>query len=58
MPGLVALTMVGVLACSRPTAPFGKLGYTPVQLYTLTNTNGLVARITNYGAILTQLHDA
>ena len=27
-----------------------------VELYTLTNTNGLVARITNYGAILTELH--
>jgi galactose mutarotase-like enzyme len=27
-----------------------------VDLYTLTNTNGLVAKITNYGAILTELH--
>jgi aldose 1-epimerase len=27
-----------------------------VYLYTLTNTNGLVAKITNYGAILTELH--
>ena len=27
-----------------------------VDLYTLTNKNGLVAKITNYGAILTQLH--
>ena len=26
-----------------------------VALYTLTNTNGLVAKITNYGAILTEL---
>ena len=37
-------------------APFGKQGDTPVQLYTLTNKNGLVAKITNYGAILTELH--
>ena len=37
-------------------APFGKLGDTPVQLYTLTNTNGLVTKITNYGAIVTELH--
>ena len=37
-------------------APFGKLGDTPVQLYTLTNKNGLVAKITNYGATLTELH--
>ena len=36
--------------------PFGKLGNTPVQLYTLTNKHGLVARITNYGAIVTELH--
>jgi len=36
--------------------PFGKLGDTPVQLYTLTNKNGLVAKITNYGAIVTELH--
>ncbi len=27
-----------------------------VYLYTLTNTNGLIAKITNYGSILTQLH--
>ena len=27
----------------------------PVQLYTLTNRNGLVARITDYGAIVTEL---
>ena len=27
-----------------------------IYLYTLTNTNGLVAKITNYGAILTELH--
>ena len=59
---LVLLAAVGVVACTtakneRPgPAPFGKLGDTPVQLYTLTNTNGLVARITNYGAIVTELH--
>ncbi|NEP58396.1 MAG: galactose-1-epimerase [Symploca sp. SIO2G7] len=27
-----------------------------VYLYTLTNTNGLIAKISNYGAILTELH--
>jgi aldose 1-epimerase len=37
-------------------APFGKRGDTSVQLYTLTNRNGLIARITNYGAIVTELH--
>jgi aldose 1-epimerase len=28
----------------------------PVDLYTLTNRNGLVAKVTNYGGILTELH--
>lgn len=36
--------------------PFGKVNDTPVQLYTLTNKQGLVAKITNYGAIVTELH--
>src|SRR5262245_20228553 len=59
--GLVVVVASGVVACSAPyggqtVAPFGKLGDTPVQLYTLTNKNGLVAKITNYGAIVTELH--
>lgn len=29
---------------------------TPVDLYTLTNSNGLVARISSYGTIITELH--
>lgn len=38
-------------------APFGRMpDGTPVQLYTLVNANGLVARLTNYGATLTELH--
>ncbi len=28
----------------------------PVDLYTLTNANGLVAKVTNYGVIITELH--
>jgi aldose 1-epimerase len=35
---------------------FGRQDDTPVQLYTLTNKNGLIATITNYGAIVTELH--
>jgi aldose 1-epimerase len=36
---------------------FGKTGDgAEVDLYTLTNKNGVVAKITNYGAILTELH--
>jgi aldose 1-epimerase len=37
-------------------APFGTQDGIPVQLYTLTNRHGLIARITNYGAIVTELH--
>ena len=35
---------------------FGTIGGTPVQLYTLTNRNGLIAKITNHGAAVTELH--
>jgi aldose 1-epimerase len=36
---------------------FGKLpDGTPLDLYTLTNAHGLVAKITNYGTIITELH--
>lgn len=66
----MVLVALAVAACSAPirvpgagiaappttAAPFGKLDNTTVQLYTLTNANGLVARITNYGAIVTELH--
>jgi aldose 1-epimerase len=37
-------------------AAFGRQNDTPVQIYTLTNKNGLIARITNYGALVTELH--
>jgi aldose 1-epimerase len=36
---------------------FGKLpDGTPVQLFTLTNSAGLIAKITDYGTIITELH--
>jgi aldose 1-epimerase len=37
-------------------APFGTVNGTEVKLYTLKNKNGLVAKITNYGGIITELH--
>jgi aldose 1-epimerase len=43
-------------ATSIIAAPFGRQGDTAVQLYTLSNRNGLITRITNYGAIVTELH--
>jgi aldose 1-epimerase len=55
---LVAFAAIGTMldAGQAAVAPFGKLGGTPVQLHTLTNRHGLVARITNFGAIVTELH--
>ena len=42
---------------SVQSSAFGKLpDGTAVDLYTLTNANGLVAKITSYGAIITELH--
>ena len=37
-------------------ASFGTVDGKPVDIYTLTNTKGAVAKITNYGAIVTELH--
>ncbi|HVR19910.1 MAG TPA: galactose-1-epimerase, partial [Polyangiaceae bacterium] len=35
-------------------APFGKVDGQDVDLYTLTNKNGLVMKVTNYGVIITE----
>src|SRR6185295_12818642 len=37
-------------------APFGTVDGKAVRLYTLTNANGMVMKVTNYGAIITELH--
>jgi aldose 1-epimerase len=37
-------------------ADWGKVDGTPVQLYTLTNKNGLTMKVSNYGTIITELH--
>src|SRR4030081_3729759 len=38
-------------------APFGQMpDGAPVSLYTLTNANGMVAKIIDYGAIIAELH--
>lgn len=41
---------------SSERAPFGKADGADVQLFTLTNANGLVLKVTSYGAIVTELH--
>jgi aldose 1-epimerase len=55
-PGPAATPARETTTATVAAAPFGRLDDTPVQLYTLTNKNGLIARITNYGAIVTELH--
>lgn len=37
-------------------AAYGNVGGKEVKLYTLTNKNGLVLKVTNYGCIVTELH--
>src|SRR5690242_485022 len=45
------------MKASVQKSSFGKMpDGTGVDLYTLTNANGLIAKITNYGTIVTELH--
>ena len=68
--GLAVLAAIGIVACSSSqsapaseqrapavtAAPFGKVDDIPVELFTLTNKNGLIAKITNFGATVLELH--
>jgi len=64
----IALALVAVVSCTFPAAaeekqmpkvqirPFGRMpDGTPVDLYVLTNANGMTAKIMTYGATLTEL---
>jgi aldose 1-epimerase len=57
---LVSLFILPVVCVAQElpmSEPFGKTAEgTPVELYTLKNAKGLVAKITNYGATLVELH--
>src|SRR5690606_12236482 len=57
---LVTVTALTTASAAQETVmsePFGKTREgTPVELYTLRNSGGLVAKITNYGATLVELH--
>ena len=59
IPSPAVLLAAGIVACATAkagqSAPFGSIDGTPVQIYTLTNRHGLLARITNYVAIVTEL---
>jgi aldose 1-epimerase len=62
----VALAVLGALALTAPAAPQAKgramkgvtktADGTKIDLYTLTNASGVVARIMTYGGIVTELH--
>lgn len=43
-------------AAAVTKADYGTVDGKTVQLYTLTNKNGLVMKVTNYGTIITELH--
>jgi aldose 1-epimerase len=63
---VLAAAAVPVASTSSPGAastyraiaedPYGTVNGREVKLYTLTNKHGLVAKITNYGGIVTELH--
>lgn len=43
-------------AAQISSEPWGAIEMRPVLLYTLSNANGMVVKITNYGAIVTEVH--
>src|SRR5437667_10365684 len=60
---MVAFMLIAVIAgaateaaASVKKAPFGKADGKTVEIYTLTNSKGAVARIMTFGATLTELH--
>jgi aldose 1-epimerase len=58
---MAAAAAVGLSMCSSPKKativkqPFGNVGGTPVELYTLTNAHGVEMKVTTYGGIVTSL---
>jgi aldose 1-epimerase len=61
LPLVVTLCSLAMLGCTRiahaAPEPFGKTADgTPVELYTLTNANGMIAKIMTRGATIVQLH--
>ena len=53
------LLMLALTSCQSPPATvskasFGRHDDRAIELYTLVNRNGLVAKVTNYGALLTE----
>jgi len=57
---LLALSSLVGCRSTKPipvkTEPYGTTGGKAVKLYTLKNRNGLVVKVTNFGAIVTEVH--
>ena len=56
----LAVILIGICGCEKTQTsitkePFGTVDGKQVDLYTLTNANGVEAKITNYGAIIVSL---
>lgn len=49
-------TTASTMSASITKVAFGTLNNQPVDLYTLTNDQGMVVKITNYGGIITEIH--
>lgn len=53
---LAAALHGGRVSGQEATADWGVINGKPVKLYTLQNASGLILKVTNYGAIITELH--
>ena len=59
---IITLSIIAMAACTSTNQPaitsedWGTVDSKPVYLYTLTNSNGVTAKITNYGGIIVAYH--
>ena len=59
---IISLSIIAATACTSINQPaitseeWGSVDSKPVYLYTLTNSNGVTAKITNYGGIIVAYH--
>jgi len=59
---LISLNIIAITACTTKNKPsvtsaeWGAVDAKPVYLYTLTNSNGVTAKITNYGGIIVEFY--
>jgi aldose 1-epimerase len=59
---VILLNIIAMAACASPNKPviitenWGSIDSKPVYLFTLTNSNGVSAKITNYGGIVVEFY--